>query len=77
LEWRFDLEPTSWVFAPGESLRLEVAGSAYPLYDRNPGTAAPPTQDGPCDWQRSTHTLHHNPSEPSTVELPVIRDPSV
>lgn len=74
-EWRFDLEPTSWVFASGESLRLEIAGNAYPLYDRNPGTATRPAQASSWDWKRSTHTIHHNPSEPSAIELPIKKDP--
>ena len=76
-EWRFNMEPTSWVFAPGECLRIEIAGNAYPLYNRNPGTATPPTQASSWDWQRSTHTVHHNTSAPSAIQLPVIRDTSL
>ena len=34
--WQFMLEPTSCVFFAGESIRLEIAGSAFPLYDRQP-----------------------------------------
>ncbi|WP_158944382.1 CocE/NonD family hydrolase [Granulicella sp. S190] len=75
-EWRFDLEPTAWVFAPGESLRIEIAGSAYPLYDRNPGTATPPAQATSWDWQRSTHTIHHDLSRPSALHLPIVEDPT-
>lgn len=37
--WEFDLEPTSCLFAHGDRIRLEIASSAFPLYDRNPGTA--------------------------------------
>jgi len=75
-EWHFDLEPTSWVFAPGECLRIEIAGNAYPLYDRNPGTATPPSKATSWDWQRSTHTLHHDPFQPSAIHLPVVRNPT-
>jgi len=32
--WEFDLEPTSCLFAAGERIRLEIASSAFPLYDR-------------------------------------------
>src|SRR5208282_4653734 len=39
--WEFDLEPTSCRFAAGECIRLEIASSAFPLYDRNPGGGAP------------------------------------
>ncbi len=56
-KWQFDLEPTSWVFAPGESLRIEVAASAYPLFDRNPGTATKPSQAESWDWQRPNPQL--------------------
>ena len=38
--WQIELEPTSCVFAAGDAIRLEVASSAFPLYDRNPSTAS-------------------------------------
>jgi putative CocE/NonD family hydrolase len=72
-QWHFDLEPTSWVFAPGESLRIEVAGNAYPLYDRNPGDSTKPSQATSWDWQRSTHAIHHDPTKPSALHLPVVK----
>jgi len=70
--WRFDFEPTSWVFQPGERLRLEVSGNSYPLYDRNPHTAVKPSHADSWNWKRSTHILHHNAESPSTLHLPVI-----
>ena len=36
--WEFTLEPIAFMLAPGERLRLEIASSAFPLYDRNPST---------------------------------------
>src|SRR5258705_10257050 len=36
--WEFDLEPASCSFAAGDCIRLEVDSSAFPLYDRNPGS---------------------------------------
>jgi uncharacterized protein len=75
-EWHFDLEPTSWVIASGECLRIEIAGNAYPLYDRNPGTATPPSKATSWDWQRSTHSLHHDPFRPSAIHLPVVENPT-
>jgi uncharacterized protein len=71
-KWHFDLEPTAWVFQPGEQLRIEIAGSAYPLYDRNPGTSTPPSQATSWDWQRSTHTIHHDPAQPSALHLSIV-----
>jgi uncharacterized protein len=75
-EWCFDLEPTAWVFAPGESLRIEIAGSAYPLYDRNPGTATKPSQATSWDWQRSTHAIYHDIARPSAIHLAVAANPT-
>lgn len=70
--WNFDLEPTSWVFVPGERLRLEVSGNSFPLYDRNPHTDVKPSQATSWNWSRSTHILHHGPEQPSALHLPVM-----
>jgi putative CocE/NonD family hydrolase len=69
--WVFTLEPTSTVFAAGERVRLEVAGGAFPLYDRNPSNATNPPQMSPWNWGRSTHTVLHDAQHPSAVTLPV------
>jgi putative CocE/NonD family hydrolase len=69
---RFDLEPTSWVFQPGERLRLEISGNSYPLFDRNPHTAVKPSHADSWSWKRSTHILHHSPKQPSALHLPVV-----
>jgi hypothetical protein len=71
--WRFELEPTSCVFLPGESIRLEIAGSAFPLYDRNPGVAGvKPCVADSWNWRRSTHSILHEPHHASLLRLPVI-----
>jgi uncharacterized protein len=69
--WEFDLEPTSCRFAAGECIRLEVASSAFPLYDRNPGTDIPSCRATSWDWQRSTQMVHHGGECPSALYLPV------
>ncbi len=69
--WEFDLEPTSCLFAAGERIRLEVASSAFPLYDRNPGTGAPSCRATSWDWHRSTQIVHHSAKCPSALYLPV------
>lgn len=71
--WTFPLEPTSIVFAAGDKLRLEIASSAYPLYDRNPGTGAPARDADSWNWVRSTQTLFHDADHVSALHLPVIR----
>lgn len=68
--WEFHLEPTSCLFAAGERIRLEIASSAFPLYDRNPGTAVAPCRATSWDWARSTQFVCHDSRHPSTLYLP-------
>jgi len=70
--WEFRLEPTSTVFAAGERVRLEIAGCAFPLYDRNPSSAVKASEMSPWNWGRSTHTVFHDGERPSVLRLPVI-----
>ena len=76
--WQFPLEPISCLLASGERLRLEIAASAFPLYDRNPGTLVPPAEMTYITCIRSTHILHHDPNHPSALILPILNqeDPS-
>ncbi|HTR48939.1 MAG TPA: CocE/NonD family hydrolase [Verrucomicrobiae bacterium] len=72
--WQFDLEPTSCLFAAGDRVRLEVASSAFPLYDRNPGNGVAPCRATSWDWQRSTQIVFHTPDRPSALYLPVAEE---
>ena len=69
--WDFTLEPTAFVLEPGELLRLEIAGSAFPLYDRNPSTAVSPQLADHWNWARSTQRVLHSGKFPSAIYLPV------
>ena len=69
--WKFALEPTSVVIAEGERLRLEIASSAFPLYDRNPSTDVPPQMADHWNWRRSTQQILHTAEHPSALHLPV------
>ena len=69
--WDFTLEPAAVVLAPGERLRLEVASSAFPLYDRNPSTDIPPQLADNWNWTRSTQQILHDSDHPSALYLPV------
>jgi putative CocE/NonD family hydrolase len=69
--WEFALEPTSTVFAAGERVRLEIAGGAFPLYDRNPSKATRPREMSPWNWGRSTHMVYHDAEHASALRLPV------
>jgi len=74
--WQFDLEPTSCLFAAGDRIRIEIAGSAFPLYDRNPGSDVPSARATSWDWQRSTQIVHHSSAHPSALYLPVSESPA-
>ena len=60
------------LLAPGERLRVEVASSAFPLFDRNPGSGVPARLATPRDWLRARQQVLHGPGPPSRVELPVL-----
>jgi uncharacterized protein len=69
--WDFVLEPTSCRFEAGDRIRLEVASSAFPLYDRNPGAGVPSCRATSWDWKRSTQMVYHDSGCPSALELPM------
>ncbi len=71
--WEISLEPTSCVFAAGDAIRLEVASSAFPLYDRNPSTGVQPWLANSWNWQRSTQMVLHDAEHPSRLSLPVVK----
>jgi putative CocE/NonD family hydrolase len=73
--WEFTLEPIAFVLAPGECLRLEIASSAFPLYDRNPSTDTPPQLADNWNWVRSTQQILHAPQHPSALYLPMKGEP--
>lgn len=73
--WEFTLEPIAFVLGPGERLRLEIASSAFPLYDRNASTDVPPQNADSWTWKRSTQQILHTASHASALYLPVKGDP--
>lgn len=73
--WEFTLEPTAFVLAPGERLRLEIASSAFPLYDRNSSTAVSAQLADHWNWARSTQRVLHSDKFPSAIYLPVKGEP--
>ncbi|MCL6548982.1 MAG: CocE/NonD family hydrolase, partial [Alicyclobacillus sp.] len=61
---------TSHVFLPGHRIRVHVASSAFPKYDRNLNTG-----EDLCDSARARpaeQTVYHDRPRPSAVVLPVI-----
>jgi hypothetical protein len=69
--WEFTLEPIAFVLAPGDCLRLEIASSAFPLYDRNPSTGVSAQDADQWNWARSTQQVLHTTGHASILHLPV------
>lgn len=65
-----DLGHTAFALAPGHALRLEIAGSYFPAYDRNSHTG-----EGPFAKTEKTaiQRIHHGPATASRVVIPVVR----
>jgi len=56
---------------PVNASGLEIASSAFPLYDRNSCSSVPPPEADPWTWSRATQAIFHEPAKPSRLELPV------
>lgn len=70
--WEFSLEPTCCRIEAGQQLRLDISGSAFPLYDRNPGSDVPPHLATPLDWRQNLRQLLHTSTHPSHIVLPLL-----
>jgi putative CocE/NonD family hydrolase len=55
----------------GHSLRVQVAGSCFPLFDRNTNTGEGPTSSKTLV---ATERVWHTPAQPSSVWLPLLRE---
>ena len=69
--WEFLLDATACLFQPGERVRLEIASSAFPLFERHPNTTTAPAEAMPADWRRSTQIVWHDAARPATLTLPL------
>jgi hypothetical protein len=67
---RVDLWSTANVFLAGHRLRLEVASSSFPRFDRNLNTAQSP--EGPGKGVVARNVIYHDADHPSALVLPVI-----
>jgi putative CocE/NonD family hydrolase len=71
-EVTLDLSVTSNVFLPGHRIRLEVASSNFPRFDRNTNTGGTVTEDGEEDVRVAVNRVLHGPAHPSRLVLPII-----
>lgn len=66
-ELEIPMRPTAWRFPAGHRLRLEVAGSDFPQYDRNAGTGEPVGTD--MEVRTATQRIRHTVAQPSVLLL--------
>jgi putative CocE/NonD family hydrolase len=69
-ELNIDVDMTSYLFKIGHRLRVEIAGSNFPHYSRNPHTGAKADTDAAA--KEALQTIYHSPEYPSRIILPVI-----
>jgi uncharacterized protein len=69
--WRIDvmMSPTAMTFKAGHQVRLQVSGSAHPLFARNTGSGEP--IGSASQLMPSEHQVYHDGRYPSAVTLPV------
>ncbi len=61
---------TCQVFGRDHRIRLEIASSAFPKYDRNPGTGEPLGKT--TRLERTDQRVYHDRQRPSHVVLPIV-----
>ena len=71
-ELTLDLWATSTVFFPGHQIRLEVASSNFPKFDRNSNTGGDLTKETADEHQPAINRILHDPPHPSRLILPII-----
>ena len=77
-EYTIDLGATSQVFPAGHRIRIDVASSNFPCFDRNSGSGKPAGEVTEDDFVPATQRLFFGGVRPSAIQLPVIpQDPSV
>ena len=68
-----NLNDTSHVFKKGHKIRVAVASSNFPRFDRNTNSGNPLGVDTEEDFVIATNKIYHSPKYPSHITLPVIK----
>jgi hypothetical protein len=68
------LSATACLFRAGHRIRLEVATSNFPRFDRNPHSRDCPASAAPAAFEAAQLTLLHDALHPSQLTLPMIED---
>ena len=69
-ELAIEVGATSNLFLTGHRIRLEIAGSNFPQFDRNPNTGAVFAES--AELRRADQTVFHDAQRPSRLVLPIV-----
>jgi hypothetical protein len=69
---RVRMAPTAVELAAGHRIRLDVCGSSFPMYDRNPHSGVDPRAATMADLRVATQIVFHDANRPSTLSLPIL-----
>jgi len=69
-EYTIDMAATSIVFGEGHRIRIHIASSDFPRFDRNMNTGNPVGED--AVGIPAMQTIYHQPDYPSYINLPVV-----
>ena len=76
LAYHFALPNANHVFLPGHRIMVQIQSSWFPLYDRNPKTIVKSIfWAKPADYKKATQRIYHSPTNPSSIELPLVTTP--
>ncbi|MEV6925318.1 CocE/NonD family hydrolase [Dactylosporangium sp. NPDC051485] len=67
-----DLWSTAHVFLPGHRIRVQIASSCFPRWDRN--LAAAEGGEAPTALPRARQTVYHDAARPSRIILPALHE---
>jgi putative CocE/NonD family hydrolase len=70
-ELEIRMSPTAIRFDAGHRIRLEVMGTSFPLFDRNPGSGEPAVDVAADELHVVTQVVFHDAERPSRLRLPV------
>ncbi len=73
-EYEIKLNPVGCRFQKGQRIRLYIASSDFPNFDRNHNTGKPYYSD--TELRTAHQTIHHSSEMPSRLILPIIPKPS-
>jgi putative CocE/NonD family hydrolase len=69
----FGTDDVLHTFKQGHRIMVQVQSTWFPLVDRNPQTFVDIYNAAPSDFRAATQRVYRTASQPSRVELPVIR----